>query len=51
MTLNQATAGMVIQQPTPLAQVVTETSLTNGILIMGLVIVLIITLPLLFRKK
>jgi len=51
MTPNQATAGILIQQLTPLAQPETETSLTNGILIMGVVIVLIITLPLLFRKK
>jgi hypothetical protein len=51
LTANQVTGGMIIQQPTPLAQIETEIGLTDGILIMGIVIVLIITLPLVFRKN
>lgn len=46
-----ASAGMIIQQPTPTAQLDSEIGSTNGILIMGIVIVLIITLPILFWKK
>ncbi len=48
-----ANASMMLQQPTPAptAQLDSEIGSTNGILIMGIVIVLIITLPILFRKK
>ncbi|MBL8049929.1 MAG: hypothetical protein JNM46_01795 [Anaerolineales bacterium] len=48
-----ATAGLIIQQPTPTptAQLDSEIGSTDGILIMGIVIVLIVTLPILFRKK
>lgn len=47
------TAGMMIQlpTPTPIAQNESEIGSTDGILVMGIVIVLIVTLPLLFRKK
>ena len=50
---NPATAGMLIQQPTPtpITQLDSEIGSTDGILVMGIVIVLIVTLPLLFRKK
>ncbi|NJN79269.1 MAG: hypothetical protein HC797_01655 [Anaerolineales bacterium] len=50
---NQATAGMINQQaqPTPLAQLESEIGSTDGILVMGIVIVLIVTLPILFRKN
>lgn len=43
-TLQQATA-------TPIAGQVSEIGSTDGILVMGIVIVLIVTLPLLLRKK
>ncbi|HCB01419.1 MAG TPA: hypothetical protein DEP19_03460 [Anaerolineae bacterium] len=48
-----ASAGVMIQQPTatPTALSDSEIGSTDGILIMGIVIVLIITLPILFRKK
>lgn len=43
----------VLQQTTPTPQVVdtSEIGSTDGILIMGVVIVLIITLPLIFQKR
>ena len=37
--------------PTPQAGDVSEIGSTDGILVMGFVIVLIVTLPLIFRKK
>ena len=48
-----ASAGMIIQQatPTPTAEGTSEIGSTDGILVMGIVITLIVTLPLLFRKK
>ncbi|KXK14020.1 MAG: hypothetical protein UZ14_CFX002001360 [Chloroflexi bacterium OLB14] len=50
---NATTAGTMIQQPTliPTAQIDTEIGSTDGILIMGIVIMLIVTLPILLRKK
>jgi hypothetical protein len=43
----------MIQQPTPtpITQLESEIGSTDGILVMGIVIVLIVTLPILFRKK
>lgn len=43
----------VLQQTTatPIAQGISEIGSTSGILFMGVVIVLIVTLPLLFRKR
>lgn len=48
-----ASAGVMIQQPTPTPAPLIESEIgsTDGILIMGIVIVLIVTLPILFRKK
>jgi uncharacterized membrane protein len=48
-----ASAGVMIQQPTPtpITQLESEIGSTDGILVMGIVIVLIVTLPILFRKK
>lgn len=48
-----ASAGVMIQQPTPtpITQFESEIGSTDGILVMGIVIVLIVTLPILFRKK
>ena len=48
-----ASAGMMAQQstPAPTAQDVSEIGSTDGILVMGVVIVFIVILPLLFRKK
>jgi hypothetical protein len=48
-----ASAGVMIQQPTPTPTTIpaSEIGSTDGILVMGIVIVLIITLPILFRKK
>ena len=48
-----ASAGVMIQQPTPTPTAIpaSEIGSTDGILAMGIVIVLIITLPILFRKK
>ena len=54
ITYNSATAGVMIAQqttPTPLLINTSEIGSTDGILVMGVVIVLIVTLPLLFRKK
>jgi len=45
---------VIIQQqvtPTPIAQDKSVIGSTNGILVMGIVIVAIVTLPLLFRKR
>ncbi|MBI5822678.1 MAG: hypothetical protein HZB18_01530 [Chloroflexi bacterium] len=48
----QSTAGLALQTtPTPPVDDTSVIGSTDGILIMGIVIVLIITLPLLFRKK
>ncbi len=49
----QGAAGLALQTtPTPPAEEdVSVIGSTDGILIMGIVIVLIVTLPLLFRKK
>ena len=46
-------AGMIIQQATPTVAVETASEIgsTDGILVMGIVITLIVTIPLLFRKK
>ncbi len=48
-----ASAGVMIQQPTPTPTAIpaSEIGSTDGILVMGIVIVLIITLPILFRKS
>jgi uncharacterized membrane protein len=48
-----ASAGVMIQQPTPTPTAIpaSEIGSTDGILVMGIVIVMIITLPILFRKK
>lgn len=48
-----ASSGVTIQQPTPtpITQLESEIGSTDGILVMGIVIVLIVTLPILFRKK
>lgn len=48
-----ANAGLLIQQasPTPSTTGSSEIGSTDGILVMGIVIVFIVTLPLLFRKK
>ncbi|MFN3490718.1 MAG: hypothetical protein ACK40V_00710 [Anaerolineales bacterium] len=48
-----AGASLMIQQPTPapITQLDSEIGSTDGIFVMGVVIVLIITLPILFRKK
>jgi len=48
-----ASAGVMIQQPTstPITQFESEIGSTDGILVMGIVIVLIVTLPILFRRK
>lgn len=53
LTTHSATAGMMAQQttPTPLLLNTTEIGSTDGIFVMGIVIVLIVILPLLFRKK
>lgn len=48
----QGAAGLALQiTPTPPVEDVSVIGSTDGILIMGIVIVLIVTLPLLFRKK
>lgn len=48
----QGAAGVALQTtPTPQADDASVIGSTDGILIMGLVIVLIVTLPLLFRKR
>jgi hypothetical protein len=50
----QTTAGLIRPQaatPTPVGQAASEIGSTDGILLMGVVIVLIVTLPLVFRKK
>ncbi|NWF63585.1 MAG: hypothetical protein HXY38_04685 [Chloroflexi bacterium] len=51
--LHALAGSAVIQQATPSPQVtnVSEIGSTDGIMIMGIVIVLIITLPLIFRKR
>lgn len=53
LTYNSASAGMMAQQttPTPLLLNTSEIGSTDGIFVMGIVIVLIVTLPLLLRKK
>lgn len=53
LTSNSATAGMIVQQATatPLLLNTSEIGSTDGIFVMGIVIVLIVILPLLFRKK
>lgn len=53
LTSNPATAGMMMQQttPTPLIINTSEIGSTDGIFVMGVVIVLIVILALLFRKK
>ncbi|MBI2330790.1 MAG: hypothetical protein HYU84_01185 [Chloroflexi bacterium] len=47
------TSSVALQQttPTPQTEDVSEIGSTDGILIMGVVIVLIITLPLIFQKR
>lgn len=53
LTSNAAYAGRMIQQttPTPLLINASEIGSTDGIFVMGIVIVFIVILPLLFRKK
>lgn len=43
--------GVMTQPPTPTLPLKSEIGSTDGILIMGIVIVLIITLPVVFRKR
>lgn len=45
------TAEQQIQQPTPITQSNSEIGSTDGILILGIVITLIVTVPILVRKK
>lgn len=50
----QTTAALTLQQettPTPVLQAADEIGSTDGILLMGVVIVLIVILPLLFHKQ
>lgn len=53
LTYNPATAGMMAQQTTPTLSLLntSEIGSTDGIFVMGVVIVLTVILPLLFRKK
>jgi beta-lactamase regulating signal transducer with metallopeptidase domain len=53
LSSNPATAGMMAGQTTstPLLINTSEIGSTDGIFVMGIVIVLIVILPLLFRKK
>jgi len=49
--LSAASLSMQIVPPTPLAQDASEVGSTDGIVIMGVIIVIIVTVPVLFRRK
>jgi hypothetical protein len=49
--LSAASLPEQIASPTPLAGDVSEVGSTDGIVIMGVILVLIVTLPVLFHKK
>ena len=49
--VSAASQSLQITTPTPPAENISEVGSTDGIVIMGVVIVIIVTLPVLFRKK
>jgi ABC-type sugar transport system permease subunit len=49
--LSAASLSMQIVQPTPSAQDASEVGSTDGIVIMGVIIIIIVTVPVLFRRK
>jgi hypothetical protein len=49
--LNTTSLSMKIVTPTPPAQEVSQVGSTDGIVIMGVVLVVIVTVPVLFRRK
>jgi hypothetical protein len=49
--LSAASLSMQITSPTPPAEDISEVGSTDGIVIMGVVLVVIVTVPVLFRRK